>query len=58
MEDTMKKEQLQIVANILENEEFKKRKSLGLTQKEMAKYLNVSRNTIQRAEKYAHQRGL
>ena len=27
MEDTMKKEQLQIVANILENEEFKKRKS-------------------------------
>lgn len=32
---------------------YKLRKELGLTQVEMAKRLNVSRNTIQRAEKYA-----
>jgi DNA-binding transcriptional regulator YiaG len=32
---------------------FLERKQLGLTQREMAKKLNVSRNTIQRAEKYA-----
>ena len=32
---------------------YKKRKKLGLTQKQMAKKLNISRNTVQRAEKYA-----
>jgi DNA-binding XRE family transcriptional regulator len=32
---------------------YKQRKQMGLTQKEMATLLNVSRNTIQRAEKSA-----
>ena len=37
---------------------YLKRKELGLTQIQMAKYLKVSRNTIQRAEKFAHQKGV
>lgn len=32
---------------------YKRRKELGLTQMQMATLLNVSRNTIQRADKYA-----
>lgn len=36
---------------------YQERKKLGITQIQMAEHLCVSRNTIQRAERFAHERG-